>query len=183
MKENLINLIENNRVEDFTEQVFNNKVCGSGGFYTIPLSADEEKALIHRVLTDKKNNRWYKVMADYMSHYPLSRETIDFLICGIDNPMAVKIICSEYEKHGYVPEQAEQICKAVKAANYNKMFLPLIKVICSHGRCFSYDLFCILGSLSGNLCEEGKSAAQFEELYKKNVHEYRKQNGLLRFSS
>ena len=81
----LINLIENDQVDAFIEQVFNNKVGGAGGTYTIPLSADEEKTLLHRVLTDKKNNRWYKILADYTSHYPLSREAVDFLISGISS--------------------------------------------------------------------------------------------------
>lgn len=183
MNKDLINLIENDQVDAFIEQVFNNKAGGAGGTYTIPLSADEEKALIHRVLTDKKNNRWYKVLADYMSHYTLSREAVDFLIGGLDNTLAIKIICSEYEKHGYVPEQAEQICNVIKAGQCNKIYQPLIKVICSQGRSFNYDLYRVLGSISDRIREKDSSSPLYAELYKKNVYEYRKQNGLLGFGS
>lgn len=182
MNKDLINLIENDQVDAFIEQVFNNKVGDAGGTYTIPLSADEEKTLLHRVLTDKKNNRWYKILADYTSHYPLSREAVDFLISGISSTLAIKIICSDYEKHGYASEQAEQICNAIKADLHNKIYQPLLKVICSHGKSFNYDLYRVLGSISDRLREKDSSSPLYAELYKKNVYEYRKQNGLLRFT-
>lgn len=184
MNKNLITLIENNETELFVQQVFMNKVSDkASGVYTIPLSADEEKTLLHRVLSEKKNNSWYKVLNDYMSRYALSGAAIDFLINGMKSAMAVKIICMDYEKHGYNSLQAEKICQTIKNEHCDKMFLPLLKVICKYGRSFDSNLHFLISNLDERLRSAGETSSQYADLYKKNVYEYRKQNGLLRFTN
>ena len=183
-KKDLISLIENDQPESFIEKVFKNQVVGgNGSFYVTPLSAEEEKALVYRVSSEQKDSRWYKVLRDYMSHYSLTNEALDFLITEIRSSMAVKIICSDFKDHGYNNDFAEKICQIIKKEKYNKVFLPLISSISKYGRSFSNDLYRILMGMDETLREQTSETPEYAQTYKKKVYEYRKQNGLLNFHS
>ncbi len=184
MEKNLISLIENDQPECFVEKVFKNQVVGgNGGFYVTPLSAEEEKALVYRVSTEQKDSRWYKVLRDYMSHYSLTNEALDFLITEIRSSMAVKIICSDMKSHGYNTDFAEKICHIIKKEKCDKVFLPLLSAISRCGRSLSEDLYRILTSIDESLREQTSENPEYAQIYKKRVYEYRKQNGLLNFHS
>ncbi|MBQ8481400.1 MAG: hypothetical protein IJ532_02560 [Alphaproteobacteria bacterium] len=183
-KNELISLIEDNNPETFSEKVFKNSVVGGGGsFYTIPLSQDEEKALAYRVSAEQKDSRWYKILRDYISHYPLCNETVKFLATDIKNSMAVKIACTEFKSHGYSTELVEYICRTIKKEKCDKVFYPLLSSISKYGHSFSYDLYRILGEIDETIREHTSVNPEYAELYKKKVDEYRKQNGLLNFHS
>lgn len=180
---NLVALIENDEHEEFVQQVFKNQMSGKDGcFYTLPLSDDEEKALAHRMATEQKNNSWYKALSDYVSHYPLSNATVEYLLTGIGNSLAVKIISSQIIKYGYTPEQGERICNLIRKDGDNKTFLPLLPMICKYGRHFDETLYNILWDIDERLRAKNAEKVDYAESYKKNVYEYLKQNGLLRFT-
>ena len=182
-KTNLVSLIENDQIEEFVQQVFKNQAIDKDeSFYTLSLSEDEEKALIHRMATEQKNNRWYKALSDYISHYPLSNAAMEYLLVGIGNSLAVKIICLQIVKYGYTPEQGEEICSLIKKDSENKTLLPLLPLISKYGRRFDDTLYSILWSIDERLRARNSEKFDYADSYKKNVHEYRKQNGLLRFT-
>ena len=184
MEKNIISLIENDNHEEFVQQVFCNHFDGSkGNFYTIPLSVDEEKALIHRVATEKKNGNWYKALSDYISHYPLSNEAIDFLLVGIGNSLAIKVICSQFVKYGYTPEQGEKVCLLIQKDSKNKILLPLLPAVCKYGRIYDYDLYKLLCSIDERLRDQNAEKFGYADSYRKNVFNYRKQNGLPNYIS
>ena len=180
----MISLIEDDNLETFTKKVFKNQVVGgSGNFYVMPLSADEEKALVYRVSTEQKDSRWYKALRDYMAHYTLCNKTVDFLITEIKNSMAIKIICSEFESHSYNTEQAEEICRIIKKEKCDKVFLPLLTAISKYGRTVDKDLHSLLANIDETLREQTSMNPGYAQIYKKKVYEYRKQNGLLNLKS
>ena len=182
-KTNLISLIENDQIEEFVQQVFKNRIVDKvESFYTLPLSDDEEKALAHRMATEQKSSGWYKALSDYVSHYPLSNAAMQYLLTGIGNSLAVKIICLQIVKYGYTPEQGEEICSLIKKDSENKTLLPLLPLISKYGRRFDDTLYSILWSIDERLRARNSEKFDYADSYKKNVHEYRKQNGLLRFT-
>lgn len=182
-EEKLISLIEDNNHEEFVKQVFQNRASDkSNGFYTISLSVDEEKALLHRIAADQqKDSHWYRILSDYMSHYPLSNNAIDFLLTSICNAMAVKIICIQFAKYGYTPEQGEKICRLINNDINNKVLIPLLPSLSKYSRFYDEKLYGMLWSIDERLREKNVEKTGYAESYKKNVYNYRKQNGLLNF--
>ena len=182
MEKNLISLIENNQADEFVHQVFENQVCGeSSGFYTVAMTADEEKALIHRVASEQKNSVWYKALTDYMAHYPLSNEAIEYLLSGIRSALAVKIVCSQFAKYGYTPDQGEHVCRIIKDESGNKVLLPLLAAVSKHSRRFNETVYNLLWRIDERLREQKAEKADYADSYKKNSYNYLKQNGLLNF--
>ena len=181
-KADLISLIENNQAEKFVQQVFENQVCGSSkGFYTVALSADEEKALLHRVASEQKNSVWYKALTDYMAHYPLSNGAVEYLLSGISNALAVKIICSQFAKYSYTPDQGEKVCRIIKDDSGNRVLLPLLSAISKNSRRFDETIYNLLWRIDERLREQKVEKTDYAASYKKNSYNYLKQNGLLSY--
>lgn len=169
-KKNLISLIEDNQIEEFVQQLFQNRIDNkSNGFYTVPLSVDEEKALIHRMATDQKNSHWYKALSDYITHYPLSNDAVEYLLSGIGNALAVKIICTQFAKYGYTPEQGEKICRIINNDSNNKIFLPLLPAISKYARFFDENTYRLLWNIDERLRERNAEKSNYAESYKKNL--------------
>lgn len=182
MKKDLISLIESDNLEEFVLQVFKNQ-AGGEGFYTMPLSVEEEKSLLLRATQSTKDNRWYKVLTDYMSHYPLTNESVSFLITKIQNSIAIKIICAEFNKHGYAPALAEEICTVIKENHCTPTFRPLLNAISGNGKMFSDNLYKLLHSIDEQFRRQSDQPMQFAEIYERNVKKYRQANGLFNFES
>lgn len=171
-KKDLILLIESDNLEEFVLQVFKNQ-AGGEGFYTMPLSIEEEKALLLRATQSSKNNRWYNVLTDYISHYPLTNESVSFLITKIQNSIAIRVICTDFKKHGYAPAQAEEICNVIKKGDFASAFHPLLDVISTTDRMFSKDLHKLLCNIDD----------KYAEVYEQNVKKYQQTNGLFNLES
>lgn len=178
-KKDLILLIESDKLEEFVLQVFKNQ-AGGEGFYTMPLSIEEEKALLLRATQSSKNNRWYNVLTDYISHYPLTNESVSFLITKIQNSIAIRVICTDFKKHGYAPAQAEEICNVIKKGDFASAFRPLLDVISTTGRIFSKDLHKLLCNIDE---QQRKQSDKYAEVYEQNVKKYQQTNGLFNLES
>lgn len=181
---NIIELINSDDFKGVTAAVFENTLNEGRSFYTIPLSAEEEKALLAKVITCRKDNSWSDVLNRYLSRYILTNEGVNFLLDNAENAMAVKLAISQFKRYGCSPEQGEKACQVIEKDPTNKSLRNLLNSVCEDSRSFSPVIYQKLISVDAKLREKNpQENTDYAEAYRHKVAEYCKKNGLLDFYS
>lgn len=187
-KATLLELIEQNKVNEVSQLVFNNHYDGDDERgYTMPLSYEEETQVIIQATTtsDSLCSEWQKLLTDYSEKYPLSNQALEALIERRSIPFALGLLLLHLAKYGWSEQIAFKICQTTYQEGLSEPNVAMLKYICNYGRIFYTNIYNLLERIvdrHGNNNEE-VSVPKFHQLYRDTVDKYRKENNLLNFQS
>lgn len=167
MSNKFLSLIEENKVNDLTSLVFNQKLNqNSPGSFTELLTEPEENAVIQKMLDSHPNSAWRDFAAEYFKHYPPCNSTVDLMLANLNLVVARDLLKQIIKRYSIMEYQALTLCQAVFQDEVDHGF-HLVHDYCKNPRrmAVNNDLLLMLGNIDNKYADHGDVHVKLAEVY------------------
>ena len=170
---NYLSLIEENKVNDLSSLVFNQKLNkDSAGTFTAVLTEQEENACVQKMLDNHPNGAWRDFVVQYFNHYPPCNSSVNLLLCNADLAIARDVLKQviTMDWGGLIPDQARKLCEIVQKEKTSFCF-HLLEAYCRKPRCIAVDqsLLLMLLRVDEIYADHGDIHVKLAEIYEHSV--------------
>lgn len=135
----LKNLIEENRVVQLRQHIFNQKLeVDSPETYTCSLSSENEVNAVKQFISTG-SLAWYDFLKEYIEHYPLSTEAFILLAQHITETKEWYLVVKHLQKYGANEKESLTLFQSLKAGDFKDK--NLLRILCEYSRIFYQSLF------------------------------------------
>lgn len=135
----LKNLIEENRVAQLRQHIFNQKLeVNSSETYTCSLSSENEINAVKQLISTGYLE-WYDFLKEYIEHYPLSTEAFILLAQHLTEAKERLLVIEHLQKYGANEKESLTLFQSLKAGDFKDE--NLLRILCEHSRIFYQSLF------------------------------------------
>lgn len=177
MVNNYLPLIEENKVNDLSFLVFNQKLTPtSTETYTDTLSEEEENAVIQKMLDNHPTGAWRDFVAEYFKHYPPCNSSVDLLLSNLNLVVARDLLKQIIKSYSIMEDQAQTLCQAVLKDKVDYGF-HLVQDYCNNPRRMNinHTLLLSLQNIDDKYADHGDIHVKLVNVYQTAVQ----QNGKL----
>jgi hypothetical protein len=170
---NYLSLIGENKVNDLSSLVFNQKLNKESkeGFTNV-LSEAEENAAVQKMLDNHPNGAWRDFVVQYFNHYPPCNSTVDLLLNNADLVVARDVLKQviTMDWGGLTLDQAKKLCEIVQKEK-NSFCFHLLEAYCHNPHCMVVDqsLVLMLFRIDEIYADHGDIHVKLAEIYEHTV--------------
>lgn len=170
---NYLSLIGENKVNDLSSLVFNQKLNkDSKEGFTNVLSETEENAAVQKMLDNHPNGAWRDFVVQYFNHYPPCNSTVNLLLNNADLAVARDVLKQviTMDWGGLTIDQAKKLCEIVQKEE-NSFSFHLLEAYCHNPHCMVTDqsLLLMLLRVDEIYADHGDIHVKLAEIYEHTV--------------